>query len=92
MGVDLIATDLPLLLTSVGNAFSRFDMTPVPAATTDGCGDAPPAKKRKTEGGSVGDEESEPFYINIRDRKYARDLRPLVSCLFGALSCCNSSN
>ena len=73
LGIDLVATDLPAVLTSMGYAFSRYDMTPQDVKT-DGCGE-PPAKRAKMEETA---RSTDTFYINIRDRKYARDLKPLV--------------
>lgn len=80
LGIDLIATDLPAVLTSMGYAFSRYDMTPLDTKT-DGSGEPPAKKAKKEEATSTADS----FYINIRDRKYARDLKPLVSAFYCAL-------
>lgn len=80
LGIDLIATDLPFLLTTVGHAFSRYNMTPSPLQSKciDSSDGTPPAKKRKMDSLGDSDGSADSFYINIRDRKFARDLRPLV--------------
>lgn len=79
LGIDYIATDLPYILTNAGYAFSRFDMTPLNSMEA-GSKDGSPSKKRlRLDGDGSTSSNTDPFYINIRDRKFARDLRPLVS-------------
>ena len=53
-------------------------MTPILIDTEDDTKEPASKKRRTCDEGSVTITDSEEFYLNIRDRKYARDLRPLV--------------
>ena len=53
-------------------------MTPTSAQDITNEVKEPEMKRRKIEENS-NNIETNPFFINIRDRQYARDLKPLVS-------------
>ena len=80
LGIDLIGTDLPTVMTRVGYAFSRLNGDD----TDQGQNYEPPSKKMKSissvdiANSRLSEEENSQMIINIRDKKYFRDERPLV--------------
>lgn len=72
-----------MLLTNMGYAFGRIDATPaLSKGQAEKSEDGEPARKKikHSADGVVSNEDA--LFLNLRDRKYARDLRPLVRYVF----------
>jgi queuine/archaeosine tRNA-ribosyltransferase len=87
LGIDLIATDLPRVLTAMGCAFSRrFGVSEgssaqlnMDADTSNDINNEPASKRARFDTEISKTQDASDFYINIRDKRYIHDKTPLVS-------------
>lgn len=96
LGIDLIATDLPRVLTTMGCAFAHsFGPSHATANTSNDSENSEcsaPAPKRaridNDDAGNSGRVEVTDFYINIRDKCFVHDKTPLIEgCSCHACRC-----